>query len=1166
MSQVTDPGADRIIGRTGEPSTTYQQQVWQDEVRKQQSPGLIELVGDAISSNWVEMGFIRALGRRPYTIDPGFNPYSNDDTFNALTQGLDQSYWRAFDDATSLAHAQKIREQQLEVQQSAQNLAAAGWGGIGLSFAAAVLDPAAIALAAATGGLAGPYIWGSKLSRLSRFLRGGALAAGENVALIGAQATVDPNVDEMDALWAGAAGYVMGGGGNLLFGMAAKRLSDDIDTVTQLRAMGAADPFSISRQGPEGMDAAALKAMAEARRKKFLQVFDDVAYKRWQAMDNPVARAEFKADLIKRTAIDDEALIADINAIPDDELFVRLRESTFDPNYRPGLKEDEPPPQPAAGDGSKPPAGEGGDGDTPDLPPAKAGDYDADSISDAPSRFSVVRFGVIGQLTKKHIAPTVRWLTRAMGDDNLRPLGNDAANVSADTWGRHTYHGQMSEFDASAQIAMKQWMQEEGVSTWDKINGRARTRFFNDAGRVVRMSPAEIAQQGITNPHILKAADAGRQALKKLGELGHRHGVFKEAYDNPEYLWRLWSLSKLDDVMAGDFGVAGLDNLLAGSMRSANLKYGRNISDEDVTKAAQGLRKALVRLGKKTDVEKAAVFSNDNEEILREMLTEANVDPKTIDNIVTAMQPPKGQIGAPRSMSRVLLDENYQDPITGLRLADMLENNLELLVRGYARQVIGHSALNKIFRKLGERMPDDEGNPRLFTRWTQVQDAIKDDLTPSQMKKLEILYRSVMGLPQHHNRELMEWTRRAKAAAHINVGGQLGLASVPELFGATGQFGFKVMLKQMPALRAIQRDAITGKLKNKMAAELEYLGLVDAPTSHSVVGRFDDRIAEEGEGLPDRILRLGVHVSNHASGLYGVNTAVQRMAALGSIQTICERLLTGKPLPKARLADLGLDSDKWARLQKAQRVESIQSGHGDYTILSLNLDGWEDQEAAAILVSAIRRWSGNVAQQRNVGALSGWMSHPVGGLIMQFRDFTTNAWERQLLHRVDQAGDMRTYTSAVASTLGAALVYYVQTNASSIGRSDREEFLKERLDPATVGAIAFSRGGWSSFIPSIIDTADKWTGGDGTNFQFGRSSGLDSRFSLSSIPAGNMLVKAEQAVSGTFKTVRGELGLGEPNTFSSQDFAHWTALSPYRRVYGYMNFLQAVEGQFPEEE
>lgn len=50
-----------------------------------------------------------------------------------------------------------------------------------------------------------------------------------------------------------------------------------------------------------------------------------------------------------------------------------------------------------------------------------------------------------------------------------------------------------------------------------------------------------------------------------------------------------------------------------------------------------------------------------------------------------------------------------------------------------------------------------------------------------------------------------------------------------------------------------------------------------------------------------------------------------------------------------------------------------------------------------------------------------------------------------------------------------SMVYAAQMHLQSIGRSDRDKFLKERLSPEKLAAAAFQRSGMSSILPMLAD-------------------------------------------------------------------------------------------------
>jgi hypothetical protein len=66
--------------------------------------------------------------------------------------------------------------------------------------------------------------------------------------------------------------------------------------------------------------------------------------------------------------------------------------------------------------------------------------------------------------------------------------------------------------------------------------------------------------------------------------------------------------------------------------------------------------------------------------------------------------------------------------------------------------------------------------------------------------------------------------------------------------------------------------------------------------------------------------------------------------------------------------------------------------------------------------------------------------------------------------------DAQSLGTLVGGMMAGAAVYMVQEQLKAIGRQDRAEYLRKRLDPAKVAEAAFQRAGYSSFIPTFVDT------------------------------------------------------------------------------------------------
>lgn len=163
---------------------------------------------------------LTSTGIAAYVIaeEAGFEPDPDDvfpaaesPEFKALTDGLPVELWPNLARGVSAQHRQFIRENALQELAAAQDLSEMGGTGTALLLGRAVLDEGALALTVATGGLAAPFIYGAKATRLSRFAKLGTLTAAENTALdailLKSQETKDPS----DLLYSMIGGFALGG-------------------------------------------------------------------------------------------------------------------------------------------------------------------------------------------------------------------------------------------------------------------------------------------------------------------------------------------------------------------------------------------------------------------------------------------------------------------------------------------------------------------------------------------------------------------------------------------------------------------------------------------------------------------------------------------------------------------------------------------------------------------------------------------------------------------------------------------------------------------------------------------------------------------------------------------------------------------------------------------
>lgn len=170
-------------------------------------PTFGEAVKAAVDEDWIMSWALR--GREEFAPDPDFQVSKAD--YGRITAGLPEDYHGFVEDAVSAAHLESLREQAIRTYQNDQKLAQLGWAGVGVRFGVNLADPAAIGLTIATEGVAAPFIWGNKLSRLQRAFRGATAAATTNAIIESYIVSQNAVKDPYDILYSASAGFVLGG-------------------------------------------------------------------------------------------------------------------------------------------------------------------------------------------------------------------------------------------------------------------------------------------------------------------------------------------------------------------------------------------------------------------------------------------------------------------------------------------------------------------------------------------------------------------------------------------------------------------------------------------------------------------------------------------------------------------------------------------------------------------------------------------------------------------------------------------------------------------------------------------------------------------------------------------------------------------------------------------
>jgi len=181
---------------------------------------------DALSAAFAEDNAMSWIYNGLEDHEPDENFLLNDESYDELTKDIPTEYHDFLEDAVSRPHAEKLRNRVLQSLKNEETLAKYGYGSIPVRLGAAVIDPAAITATVLTEGVAAPFLWGSKATRLARAFRGLATGGISSAAIESYLVSQNPIKDPYDILYAAGGGMLLGGAIGGAFGKSSDEAFD----------------------------------------------------------------------------------------------------------------------------------------------------------------------------------------------------------------------------------------------------------------------------------------------------------------------------------------------------------------------------------------------------------------------------------------------------------------------------------------------------------------------------------------------------------------------------------------------------------------------------------------------------------------------------------------------------------------------------------------------------------------------------------------------------------------------------------------------------------------------------------------------------------------------------------------------------------------------------
>lgn len=1166
-----------------EPTYTLDQ-LREAQANQPERAGTLQLVGDAINSEWATSWFSRWAVDQTMERDPDWN--LTPELAGELTQGLDPSLWGELARSESYTHALYIRETLRDVQESRQRLAQAGVGGAALQVGAAILDPGFIAggalLEIGTAGLGSGTVAAGvaqKAGRIRSAIRGGLLATGADVPIQAFISSQDPDQGSREVLMTLAGGWALGSTIGAAFprSLAAREVrqadrmmrdlqAEELETVVS--AMGSAGAGSFRRPMEK-----LTEILSEKGRTYFREQVDPAV--RQQRVDNLIDSVFGEADA---------DVAAGLKSMDPDEALAYMDElQRLDAEGQPRERRVKEFPTGVKG---------AGDEGSPPMETAAVGpdDFDATPLIGGVERIDRVE-PVRGAGAIDTIAGTIKSIPRQLKDKRLTdvlrlPTFTVRLGASKDSATRVFGAGMLKENllrrgDEPIHLSAEEWVKQKrrgSLAVYNRQTGQAFENFNARRSPDARLTRQDFMRTVIesqrsvlkdADPDIATAVEANRKILAKIGQMGkdHRLPGFEDFEPDPFYVPRHWNTNAVHAIDGAHGG--GLFNDL---VRAAVVAKNPDLDEKVIDKVVKGFTESVRGLNTWSARAKAAMLSGTDADDLAEMLRAWGLPDADVEQVLYRVSPRDPEAGkVNRAKHRLRLDENAQVTAPDgsvVTLQQLLESDADAIMESYTREMFGAMGAQEVYRAVGLHV-DPEGSVAIKT-WKQMEGILGKRLeeaghTPEEiediLKVAEMSDRWVRGLPLRDRVAGKRFFDRTRQVGFLAYSGGFGATQQIEWGGLIAEAGVRAMVLQMPALKSMFRKGADGLLDRRDFQIIEaWSGMATDSVNSRYLDHFDYKTLEHPvHGDLDRGMQRFARAASYANGMIPTLVLQKRASILLATQKWLDIAKSGKIPNKLRLATMGLTKEDAAAIAAGvkKHAKTTQTALGE-RFDELDLDTWlaRDPDTAAKYINALDKWSTRVIQEGDLGSMMPWTTAPWGQVVTQFKTFVLNAWEKQFLHRA-QVHDFPAFFGAMWTTMLSGLVYVGRTHIQSIGREDRDEYLAERLTLANIAGGAARYAGWASFMPDVIGTLLP------AKYQvFNRNSGLSADiFDIGMAPVPSLFGNAAKAAGSLLTSpFDGDL---VPN---QREWNAYRKLLPFQTYFGVRNLLDAVGTRLPEEE
>lgn len=670
----------------------------------------------------------------------------------------------------------------------------------------------------------------------------------------------------------------------------------------------------------------------------------------------------------------------------------------------------------------------------------------------------------------------------------------------------------------------------------------------------------------IASNEVRRAAKLVFDLNKRTGEVMNRHGIDNPVNTKENYFPIIWDANKIKTAMLQQNGERKLQQVFATAyerlMDRAGLETLFPVLEVQERLAARAeiarlvADRVILNGGTRNDIDVATQHSlltaeqyNTIESVIRDKMP--NVDPKKVREVLFALKP-MDQEGAAASFlqSRIPLDYTYRvkfEDGTSMAVGDFLSDSVTDITRHYTRRAYGAAATAELGRVLQETygLPAAPKTADAILSLVRQQQKATGNEDAGRLLDLEFLLKITNGIPLERptlfgageNATLYQSSLRAfRASIRTALLGTVNAAigQAQEFAGVIGQNGVTAFSRSMPWAWDLRKKLLAGEKlpPGLMRLAVEH-GFASGVFGDRVVSGHileDNQLAANGASRKQRVARVLDKASaymNRFSGLTSGESFIRNIQEAGVVYSTAEslaRVAAGEKsmnIADAELARWGVTRSEYDHIlgQLKKYGKDTDAGYHEP-----NVDKWQDALGQPDIsgMAAYERLIDNasrIALQMGETTLLPKSWHTTEGKVFtQLMPYAYSSFYYRLLPLMTNKPNMRSAQMFFASLLSGALGVLALTYMQSINRDDREEFLKERLDPKRFTLMTFGRSSFSSLLPRFVDAAFA-ASGEAPPFAGSRLSGLGQDSGALGVLAGFPAIDRLKSIIGATRGV-----------------------------------------------